>query len=102
MITRIIAEQNRDLQLVGAKDNIQIQMANDEQDAYINVNRSEAKLLAAALIKHCREDEKPNPVSTVGCTCTECANERAFTNKVGWCFCHDCGHEWELLSTKKD
>lgn len=31
-----------------------------------------------------------------GCVCPECLNERAFSNKLGWCFCHDCGHEWEM------
>jgi hypothetical protein len=31
-----------------------------------------------------------------GCVCPNCVNERAFSNKLGWCFCHDCGHEWQI------
>ena len=37
-----------------------------------------------------------NSPVVMGCVCPECANERAFSNKLGWCFCHDCGHEWQI------
>ena len=56
-ITKILDDSYQQLKVVGTQ-NIQVQIYQDDQDAYIDISRNEAKELAKVLLEHCKEAEK--------------------------------------------
>lgn len=56
-ITKILDDSYQNLTVVGVQ-NIQVQIYQDDQDAYIDLSRNEAKELARVLLEHCKEAEK--------------------------------------------
>ena len=56
-ITKILDDNYQQLKVVGTQS-IQVQIYQDDQDAYIDLSRNEAKELAKVLLEHCKETEK--------------------------------------------
>lgn len=56
-ITKILDDSHQNLTVVGTQ-NIQVQIYQDDQDAYIDLSRNEAKELARVLLEHCKEAEE--------------------------------------------
>jgi len=56
-ITKVLDDSYQSLTVVGVQ-NIQVQIYQDDQDAYIDLSRNEAKELARVLLEHCKEAEK--------------------------------------------
>ena len=56
-ITKVIDTEEQKLTVVGVQM-LQIQIEQDDSDAYIDLNRNEARQLAETILKHCEEAEK--------------------------------------------
>jgi hypothetical protein len=56
-ITELLNDDYQKLKVVGTQM-IQLQIMQDDEDAYIDLSRNEAKELAKALLEHCKEVEK--------------------------------------------
>lgn len=56
-ITELLNDDYQYLKVVGTQM-IQLQITQDDEGAYIDLSRSEAKELAKALLEHCKEAEK--------------------------------------------
>jgi len=56
-LTKVIDTDYQNLTVVGLQM-IQVQIEQDDQDAYIDLSRNEARELARVLLEHCNEAEK--------------------------------------------
>jgi hypothetical protein len=56
-LTKVIDTDYQKLTVLGSQM-IQVQIEQDDQDAYIDINRAEARELARILVEHCNESEK--------------------------------------------
>ena len=56
-ITKVLDTMQQQLAVVGTQM-LQVQIYQDDQDAYIDLSRKEAKELARVLLEHCKEAEK--------------------------------------------